>query len=136
MTYTRFLLSLFTTCFLVACGATPYQSGIGTYTGGYYETQMGPDTFRVNFSGNGFTPTQMAQDYAILRAAELALQRGYPYFVVSSETTLSHAFTMDYTVYKPESGIIVKFFKSKPDAIVVFEAATTLQSIKQKYKLK
>lgn len=123
-------------CFLVSCGATPYQCGIGKYTGGYTETQMAPDTFRVVFAGNGFTPTQMAQDFATLRAAELALEKGFGYFVVVSETTLSQAFTMDYTVYKPESGIVVKFFKVKPDAIMVYDAAVTQQSIKQKYKLK
>jgi hypothetical protein len=96
---------------------------------------MAPDTFRVVFAGNGYTPTQQAQDFAMLRAAELAIEKGFAYFVVGSETTLSQAFTMDYTVYKPESGIVVKFFKTKPDVVLVYEAAVTQQSIKQQYNI-
>lgn len=39
------------------------------------------------------------------------------------------------TFYKPETGIVVQFFKSKPDATFAFDAAFLEQSIKQTYKI-
>ena len=64
--------------------ATPYQpSG---FTGGYKETQLAPDIVRVYVNGNGYTGRERVQDFALLRAAELALNSGYPYFVVLSES--------------------------------------------------
>ena len=63
--------------FLVAC-ATPYQHlGLG---GGFTDKQIAPDTFKIHFRGNGYTPDKRAQDLAVLRAAELTLEHGYQYF--------------------------------------------------------
>lgn len=41
-----------------------------------------------------------------------------------------------YTFYKPKTGIVVQFFKSKPDGAFAFDAAFLEQSIKQSYKIK
>ena len=63
--------------------ATPYQPyGI---TGGYKETPLAPDVVRITVEGNGYTSRDRVQDYALLRAAEMALQSGFPYFVVINE---------------------------------------------------
>lgn len=63
--------------------ATPYQPyGI---TGGYKETPLAPDVVRITVEGNGYTSRDRVQDFALLRAAEMALQSGYPYFVVINE---------------------------------------------------
>ena len=51
--------------------ATAYQSN--SLTGGYTDTQLAPDVFRVSFSGNAFTSNDRVQDFALLRAAELTL---------------------------------------------------------------
>lgn len=78
---------------LVAGCSTPYQStGL---TGGYSQTQLAPDVFRVAFRGNGYTSGERAQDFAMLRAAELALQQGYTHFAVVDErsSTTAHSFT-------------------------------------------
>ena len=145
--------------------ATSYQSN--GFTGGYTETQLAPDVFRVAFRGNGYTSQERAQDFAMLRAAELALRHEFTHLVVVDErsSTTAHSFTTSghatttgtayvygnratysgyttytpgqtHTFYKPKTGIVVQFFKSKPDAIFAFDAAFLQQSLKQTYKIK
>ena len=64
---------------LVGC-TTPYQSkGI---TGGYTETQISENIWKVSAAGNAFTSTPKLNDYALLRASELTINKGYKYFVV------------------------------------------------------
>lgn len=71
--------------------ATGYQpSG---FTGGFQDTQLGPDVFRVSFSGNGFTSSDRVHDFALLRAAELTLANNAQYFVVISSADQSRTYT-------------------------------------------
>jgi hypothetical protein len=59
--------------FLCSC-ATPYKSnGIA---GGYSDTALAPDVYRISFQGNGYTSRDRAQDFAVLRAADLTLSHG------------------------------------------------------------
>lgn len=75
-------------CVLLAVGcATPYQP-LGV-RGGFDETQLQPDVFRVTFKGNGFTSPERAADLSLLRCAELALKLGYPYFAVVDSQFIS-----------------------------------------------
>ncbi len=64
---------------LAAC-ATPYQSK--GYTGGFSETQLDVNVFRVNFNRNAYTSGERAVDFTLLRSAELAREHGYHYFIV------------------------------------------------------
>ncbi|MDC8012678.1 CC0125/CC1285 family lipoprotein [Tahibacter soli] len=64
---------------LSACATTYQRTG---FSGGFSETQLAPDVFRVSFSGNGFTTPERVQDFAMLRAAELCSGVGHPYFAV------------------------------------------------------
>lgn len=68
-------------CILIAGCATPYQPD--GFRGGYTETRLTQNTWRVNFQGNGFTRRSETQDYALLRCAELTLQQGYRYFALA-----------------------------------------------------
>lgn len=64
---------------LTACATTYQSSG---FTGGFTDTQLAPDLFRVSFSGNAFTSPERVQDFALLRAAELCISNGFKYFAV------------------------------------------------------
>ena len=64
--------------------ATPYKS-IG-FMGGYSESQLASDVFRVYFRGNAKTSGERAQDFALLRAADLTLQRGFGFFAIIDES--------------------------------------------------
>jgi hypothetical protein len=71
---------------LSSCATSYHQKG---FTGGYSETQLAPDVFRVNFQGNGYTSAERAQDFVLLRAAELSLERGFRYFALLDEESSS-----------------------------------------------
>jgi hypothetical protein len=73
--------------------ASSYQPSGSSITGGFKETRLGPDVFRVTFSGNGYTPADRVQDFAMLRAAELTLANGAPFFVVMSTADRSRTET-------------------------------------------
>ncbi len=83
----------FSLWFLSGCATSYQQKG---FTGGYSETQLAPDVFRVNFQGNGYTSSERAQDFALLRAAELSLERGFRYFALLDETDLHTRTNISY----------------------------------------
>ncbi len=86
--------------------ATPYQSK--AFRGGYSETRLAPDVFRIHFRGNAYTSSERAQDFAILRAAQLARERGFPYFAVINESSSSsvHTFTTPGQSYSSGSAVV------------------------------
>lgn len=53
---------------------------------GYAETRVEADRYRVTFSGDGATPPNVVEDYALLRTAELAVENGYDWFRVVGRT--------------------------------------------------
>lgn len=64
---------------LSACATSYSPAGYG---GGYSDTQLDENVFRVSFVGNGYTSQDRAEDMALLRASELTLQHGFKYFVI------------------------------------------------------
>ena len=78
---------------LVSACATKYQS-VG-FTGGFTDTQLAPDMFRVSFSGNAATSADRVQDFALLRAAELTLANNFKFFAVvqSADQSRTGTFT-------------------------------------------
>jgi hypothetical protein len=75
--------------FALICGiifggcATAYQKQ--GPTGGYSSYHLAENIFKVTFKGNGFTDKDRASDFALLRSAEVALENGYPFFVIVDE---------------------------------------------------
>ncbi|MDZ7628151.1 MAG: hypothetical protein U5J99_07045 [Parvularculaceae bacterium] len=49
---------------------------------GYSETRIEDGRYRIVFAGDGATPPNVVEDYALLRAADLALAGGYDWFRV------------------------------------------------------
>jgi hypothetical protein len=75
----KLILASALTLSLASC-ATGYQpSGA---MGGFVERPISPDTYYVEFSGNGFTNPQRASDFMLLRCAEIALENGYSHFAI------------------------------------------------------
>jgi hypothetical protein len=75
------LISMF---LLVACATavgTQYApAGKGGY--GYSDTRIEEGRYRITFAGDGATSPDAVEDFALLRAAELALAGGYDWFRV------------------------------------------------------
>ncbi|MEL7487373.1 MAG: hypothetical protein AAGJ87_09195 [Pseudomonadota bacterium] len=49
---------------------------------GYEEVRLEQDRFRIIFRGDGATPPDIVEDFALLRAAELTVENGYDWFRV------------------------------------------------------
>ena len=63
--------------------ATSYQAQ--SFSGGFTETQLDKNVFKVTFKGNGYTPGERAEDFALLRSAELTLKNGFSHFAIIDE---------------------------------------------------
>jgi hypothetical protein len=86
MTFIAALFGASLVVFSFGC-ATSYHSS--SYTGGYSDTQLAPDIFRVVFRGNAYAHAERVQDFALLRASELVLQHGFGYFATIDENNSS-----------------------------------------------
>lgn len=140
--------------FLTGC-ATKYQPMDAT--GGYKETQLVYNIFRVTFSGNGGVSKEKASDYALLRLAEVALMNGYNYFIIvdsdkysskdyfktptsytknygTNRVTSSGGETFEYS--KPTTSNTIVCYKERPDNdVIVYDAKFLVNSLKSKYEI-
>jgi hypothetical protein len=64
---------------------------------GYSDQQIAPTILQISFKANSNTPTLQAVDFVLLRSAEAALERGYPYFVVRKRLNVSRQQTYTRT---------------------------------------
>lgn len=72
---------------LAACASQPAYRAADEEGYGYSERQLTEDQFRIHFRGRG-DDTGRAMDYAMLRASELTLEKGFDWFDVASRDTL------------------------------------------------
>jgi len=115
---------------------------------GYNDTRMGEDLWSVSYRGYEISQGE-ANDYALLRAAEVTAIAGYRYFAVVNEqnstsstaigTLNSYQGTgsgfMSSTSY-PEVRLSIKAFKEKPaGSSAVLDNQYLAPAIRQKYNL-
>ena len=88
MFYSR-IIFIATLLALGACASTPdYVAADSASDYGHYTRKISDDRYRVNYNGRRSTDLQDARDYAMLRAAELTLNKGYDWFqIVDRETS-------------------------------------------------
>jgi len=70
---------------LTACAtATPYQPAVSgqAVSGGFSETRVEADRYRVTFAGNSLTSRETVERYLLYRAAELTVEQGYDWFAL------------------------------------------------------
>lgn len=74
---------------LAACATAPtlYQPAAGPQAVGYSEYRIEPGRYRVTFRGGPGAPPQQVMDYALVRAADLAIAGGYDWFRVADRFT-------------------------------------------------
>jgi len=148
---------------LAGC-ATTYQDGSG-WTGGFSEVQLDKNVFKVSFNGNAYTSIERVEELALLRGADLTLQHGFSYFVVTEgrsreevQTYTSPVSTTSKTSRKGNGDLVTqttmyggdtqvsKFpstvntivaYHRKPDmAATVYDAQFLCGSLGKKYKVK
>ena len=64
---------------LLGCATAYQKDGL---MGGFSTTQIDENVFTVTFKGNAYTARDKANDYALLRSAEVALENGFTYFTI------------------------------------------------------
>lgn len=80
---------------LAACASAPtvYRARAGAPNDvGYSEYKLEAGRYRVTFQGGPGAPEAQIADYALLRAAELALRDGYDWFRVADRETSSSGY--------------------------------------------
>ncbi len=80
----RTLVAITGMILLAACATVgPAAYGPADSKGfGYEETKVESDRYRVTYRGSGGMSPEQVEDYALLRAAELAVANGYDWFRV------------------------------------------------------
>ncbi|HNR76794.1 MAG TPA: hypothetical protein PKM48_06665 [Parvularculaceae bacterium] len=73
---------------LAACAtSTPYGPASGNNPYGFSEQRIENNRYRIVFRGNSSTTRETVETYLLYRAAELTLQSGFDYFVVTEQDT-------------------------------------------------
>ena len=141
--------------FLSGC-STSYQSK--SFSGGYLETQLDENVYKVYFHGNRHTGIERVADFTLLRSAQLTLEKGYKYFLVvdtdsytsnSTYTTPAVSYNSGSPIYghsapnttasqthnisQPSSSNIIACFKEKPKNGDSYNAEITFKNITEKY---
>ncbi len=152
---TRLLLLLAAILLLAGC-ATKTQSRVGgdLVTGDYAVEELGTNRFRITFRGNVALSDTAAGDLNLLHAAEVALQHGYPYFVIvfpdprarNSVFSSSYVITTGPTVTHGSSDfgnypIAVSMIEGLKDKLTtpfgkVFDAESLAATLREKYRVK
>ena len=81
----RLVLPALAALSLAACASAPtrYQPAAGPEAIGYSEYRIEPGRYRVMFRGGYGAPAGQVMDYALVRAADLAIAEGYDWFRIS-----------------------------------------------------
>lgn len=134
---------------VVGC-ATAYQPhGL---SGGFEESQVNENSFRVSFRGNGYTSTNRAEELTLLRSAELCLERGFPAFLLLRERTdiKNESLWMSNSSYRrgnvfstgtnlnfsmPSTSNLVSCIAEKPSNVFSYDAVVLYESLTTKYQV-
>ncbi len=83
----RLIIAAFALAALAACASTPaYAPATEAGGAGYSETQIESNRFFVTYRAKGSAEASLLSDYALLRAAELTIERGGEWFWVDRRT--------------------------------------------------
>jgi hypothetical protein len=127
---------------LLSSCATPYQNS--GFAGGFEETKISENSYRVSFRGNGYSSSHRAVDFNLLRSAELTVRDGYEYFIV-----LDGQDSVDKSLYfnpgslnvaptygmitKPRASNVITMLHLKPEGVFSYHASTVVANLKAKY---
>ena len=123
--------------FLAGC-ATEYAPSHGG--DGYSETQLSETSFQITFRGNTKTTPERAYDFAMLRAAEIAISKGRQFFKVSSlasgDNGMAGAMINGAFIAKkkPEVALSIKLVENNASDDCL-EASFVIKSIRAKYQM-
>lgn len=84
---TRLVLPILAALALAACASTPtYAPATRPNGAGYSQTQIENNRYFVTYRASGSADAALLQDYALLRAADITLERNADWFIVDRRT--------------------------------------------------
>ena len=91
----RLILPALAALTLSACATEPttFQPAVGPSRVGFSEMRIEPGRYRVIFQGGPGAPPAQVEDYALLRAADLAIAEGYDWFRVTQRMTQQNGYS-------------------------------------------
>ncbi len=130
---------------LLAACATPYQQAKKATANGYFDTKLQEGMYEVIFNGNENTTTAQANNFALLRAAEVCLENGYQSFEIVRKSEDFTEKEVDTGVKilggtlsnientEPKITLIVRCSKEKD---LLYKAEELKNSLRARYKIK
>lgn len=126
------------------CGCSAYQP-YNKGSGGFESTWMGGNTYKVFYAGGELGWKGTAKDFALLRCAEITLERGYAYFILLESGKEERCILNGYPIVFPTPGPMIQpyyyfisytivCYKEKPDSSA-YDAEATWKSIRAKHGL-
>lgn len=84
----RVIFAAAVTLLLAACAtSTPYGPASGNNPYGFSDQKIEDGRYRIVFRGNSSTTRESVETFLLYRAAELTVENGFDYFVVSEQDT-------------------------------------------------
>ncbi|MBQ3667518.1 MAG: hypothetical protein II913_05640 [Elusimicrobiaceae bacterium] len=129
---------------LLAACATPYKQAKKATSNGYFDTKLQEGMYEVIFNGNDNTSTAKANNYALLRAAEVCLENGYQSFEiirktedfteteVDTETKIMGVSILNVENSEPKITLIIRCSKGTD---LLYKAQELKTNLRAKYKL-
>ena len=143
--------------------ATPYAPR-GFWGQGYTDMKLQDNIFRISFAGNAATEAERAHNFSLLRAAEVTIENGYKYFIVSEggtkietsthttplssntrgyvdgfgnvSATTTYSGGQTFTYNKPTNSITIQCFRDKPETSnLVYDAEQVRVNLRKQYGL-
>ena len=117
---------------LAGCATAYHPAGLD---GGYGETRLGTNVFRVTFTGNAASTQAATDEMALLRAAEVSLANGCRWFISSGTVPTGKAVSLATNVVPvPASTLTITCYATRPEtAAVVFDADELTRTLGAKY---
>ncbi|MGP0593924.1 CC0125/CC1285 family lipoprotein [Nitrospira sp. T9] len=85
------MFSLALVVFLAGCAiGRSYHNADNMWKLGYTDTQLNESVYRVSYAGYSI-PQSEWDDFAIMRASEIAKEKGYKYFRILTEKQSAHS---------------------------------------------
>jgi hypothetical protein len=117
---------------LVGCAASYGPEGL---KGGYSEQQLDANVFRITFKGNITNKQAETDDLALLRAAQVAQDHGFAWFVTSGIAPTGTAASLATNVVgSPASTVTIAAFRVRPETGgVIYECSEVIARLGRRY---
>ena len=89
-TFARFATLMAISLVITGCATSAYYYKYQGAAGGFSDIKIQDDIYKVSYSENSFVSVETAEDFALLRAAEVTLTNGYKYFIILDQKSDPH----------------------------------------------